>query len=118
MVLWDALFSRELCPPTHFSLAGCAILSAPAVSGSTRISAGLKHVQGHSSRVNIQREGPVYCSKLPVLIVHFSPKLVFNILLVFLGIVLGASRCIVGDAGSGRREWGAEQRYAEMGQGR
>ena len=49
-------FSGELCPRTRFSLAeilvlaGCAILLAPAVPASTRISARLKRVQEHRSR--------------------------------------------------------------------
>ena len=47
-------FMAELCPWTHLILAGIlvlvggAILPAPAVPASTRISARLKHVQEHS----------------------------------------------------------------------
>ena len=50
---------RELCPWTRFSLVeilvlvGGAIPPAPAVPASTRISARLKRVQEHSSRVSM-----------------------------------------------------------------
>ena len=54
-------FTVELCPRTHVSLADIlvlvcdAILPAPVVPSSTRISAWLKRVQKHSSPVNIPK---------------------------------------------------------------
>ena len=52
-------FTRELCPWTRFSLAEIlvlddgAILPAPAVPASSRISARVTRVQGHCSPVNL-----------------------------------------------------------------
>ena len=56
----------ELCSWTHFILAeilvpvGGAIPSAPAVPASTRISAGLKRVQEHSSPVRMKLQMPCF----------------------------------------------------------
>ena len=53
------MFTGEMCPGTRFILAGIlvlvggAVLPAPAVPASIRISAGLKPVQEHSSAVNV-----------------------------------------------------------------
>ena len=60
MLLPLLMLTGEWCSYTHFSLAeivvvvGGAIVPAPAVPASTRVSSRLKRVQGHSSPVKLQ----------------------------------------------------------------
>ena len=57
---YPAPLTGELCPRTRFSLAEILVLAGTTGAGrmappaSTRISARMKHVLGHSSPVNVQ----------------------------------------------------------------